>query len=149
MKIKEIDSEKLDYEPNSIVVLPVETHDDSLPTLYTSDTLSFVKSLQSKVAIEYLKPPEATFEQRSIEWFGPAIYISSKLLTENPDLINIFFDAFKEYIEGVLPRKEKSKIKLKVICKKTEKTRSTEIDYEGDIDGLRELKDAISKALGD
>ena len=53
------------------------------------------------------------------------------------------------YVREKLPNRDSSKIKINVICKKDENTKSMEINYEGDINGLDEIKNAIELAFKD
>jgi hypothetical protein len=105
--------------------------------------------LRSKIDIEFHHSPNIFWEQRSIDWLGPTLFLTGKLLSDNPDLLNILFDMISQYIKERTSSRDKTNIQIKVICKKTPTTKSLEIDYNGNIEGLKEIKDTINSLLKD
>lgn len=132
---------------NKILALP--TFDINNSSLYSTDAINCIKFLRGKVDIDFYVTPDGYWEQRSVDWLGPTLFITGKLLYENPDLLNVLFDLLASYIKEKTPSRDKTTAKIKVVCKKDEFSKTLEIDYEGDIKGFSEIKDAIALVLKD
>ncbi|WP_220124454.1 hypothetical protein, partial [Enterobacter kobei] len=83
-----------------------------------TDAVNCIKFLRSKIDIEFYHNPNIFWEQRSIDWLGPTLFLTGKLLSDNPDLLNILFDMISQYIKERTPSRDKTNIQIKVICKK-------------------------------
>lgn len=142
--IKEIENPKFDIVSKNIVILPnnylsTEKHE------YYSTTISFYKYTKGKMDIEYLTAPELLIEQRSGEWFGPLLLISSSALSQNPELISITCSVIASYVTDFFKGKDNPSIRVKVVHKETKTSKLTEISYEGGLEGLKSLEESISK----
>lgn len=142
--IREIDTLKLDQSPGKIVILPHNYQSDEKHE-YHSTTISFYKYSRGKLDIEYLTEPELLVEQRSGDWFGPLLFISSSALSQNPELISITCGVIANYVTDFFKGKEKPNIRLKIIHKETKTSKLTEISYEGGLEGLGKLEESINK----
>lgn len=147
MEIKTSDFEISTKDVRKLLVLPNIGLDSE--NLFSTDTISFIKYLKKEIDLEFYQQPKGFWEQRSIDWLGPTLFLTGKLLYDNPDLLNILFEVLSSYIKEKLPKRDGSKIKINVICKKDENTKSMEINYEGDIKGLDEIKSAIELVFKD
>lgn len=145
MKIRESELE-MKYS-DKIIALP--SFGENSDRLYTTDAVNCIKFLRSKIDIEFYHNPNIFWEQRSINWLGPTLFLTGKLLSDNPDLLNILFDMISQYIKERTPSRDITNIQIKVICKKTPATKSLEIDYNGNIEGLKEIRDTINSLLKD
>ncbi|HCM9143870.1 hypothetical protein [Enterobacter hormaechei] len=147
MEIKTSDFEISTKDVRKVLVLP--NIDLGSENIFSTDSISFIKYLKKEIDLEFYHQPEGFWEQRSIDWLGPTLFLTGKLLYDNPDLLNILFEMLSSYVREKLPNRDSSKIKINVICKKDENTKSMEINYEGDINGLDEIKNAIELAFKD
>lgn len=145
MKIQE---SKFEFQySDKILALPFSDAENS--KLYSSDAINCIKFLRNKLDIEFYANPDELWEQRSIDWLGPTLLITGQLLSDNPNILNILFDTLRDYIGGKTLSRDKTAIKMKVICKKDKDSKSLDIEYEGDLKGLDKFKDAIESVLKD
>ncbi|ACF44816.1 hypothetical protein [Pelodictyon phaeoclathratiforme] len=142
--IKEIDVPQFDPSSEGIVILPHNYQADE-KHVYHSTIISFYKYSRYKLDIKYLTEPELLVEQRSGDWFGPLLFISSSALSHNPELISITCGVIANYVTDFFKGKERPNIRLKVIHKETKTSKLTEISYEGGIEGLYKLQESINK----
>ena len=83
--------------------------------------------------------PQLRFE-RSISELVPTVFIVAAYVVENPDAISMMLKAIEAFCRTrfVVARKNKD-VKLKVI-KQKEGESYMEVNYEGPVSGLREIK---------
>ena len=86
-------------------------------------------------------------EQRSGDWFGPLLFISSSALLQNPELVSIMCGVIANYVTDFFKGSYKPNIRLKVIHKETKTSKLTEISYEGGLEGLDKLEESINKIV--
>lgn len=142
IETKEIKTGKLDGASNKIILLPQNylSGDDHQ---YHSTTLSFYKYSKERMDVEYFSKPEILVEQRSGEWFGPVLLLTSFAINENPQLASIMCSVIANYVTDFFKGQKKPNIKLKVVYKETKSSKVTEISYEGDTEGLGKLESSI------
>lgn len=141
---KEIEIDNFVTDDHEFLILPANYTDKENYKYYES-SLSFYKFANDKVDIGYLDEPEVLLAQRSGEWFGPVIFVSSLALTNNPELIAIMCGVIANYITDIFKGKKEPEIELKVIYKQTKTTKYSEIKYKGNVSGLSEINDAIQE----
>lgn len=144
--IKEIDDPQLDLSSEGIVILPHNYKEDEKHE-YHSTTISFYKYSRDKLDIRYLSKPELLIEQRSGEWFGPLLFISSAALLQNPELISIVCSVIANYITDYFKGKEKPNIRLTFVIEETKTSKTTKLSYEGGIEGLDKLPESINEIV--
>jgi hypothetical protein len=140
---QEIDLHGSDYNRNVVTIMPysIEKKDENL---YSSTVLSFWKYARKDVNIELFSEPQSLVEQRSSEWFGPTVLFTSSMLAGNNELVSIYCNIVSNYLYDFFKgNSENPSIKLKVLYKETKSSRTTEISYEGDISGIKELEKSI------
>lgn len=140
--VKEIDTQKFDQIVNEVVILPSNYQSDENHE-YHSTTISFYKYAKTRIPVKYLSEPELLIEQRSGDWFGPLLLISSLALSQNPELIAITCSVIANYVTDFFKGKKSPNIRLKVLYKETKSSKVTEISYEGDLDGLKNLEKSV------
>lgn len=141
--ISEIELEGSEFDKGSFTLMPVSFNNEDR-NKYSSTALSFWKYARNDLDIELFSEPQMLVEQRSGEWFGPAILLSSALVTGNSELISVFCGVVSNYLTDFFKgNPAPPKIKLKVLYKETKTTKTTEISYEGDINGLDKLESSI------
>jgi len=114
---------------------------------YHSTALSFHKFCNGKLDVKYWSEPELLIEQRSGEWFGPVLLISSMAISENPALISITCSVIANYVTDFFQGTKRQDVRLKFIHKKMKTSTLTEITYEGDINGIDKLEASILKVI--
>lgn len=144
--VKEIDAPNFDCSSEDVVILPhnYQTDEDHE---YHSTTISFYKYSRDKLDIKYFTEPELLIEQRSGDWFGPLLFISSSALLQNPELISITCGVIANYVTDFFKGTDKPNVRLKVIHKETKTSKLTEISYEGGLEGLDKLEESINKVV--
>jgi len=143
MKIEQndFDSEEFDNYSN-IVIIPELAEDGQ--TTYSSDIISFHKYANNQVKLDYFKKPDLLLEQRSAEWFGPTILITTAALTQNAELISITLSVISNYLTDYFKGRKEPTIKIGFIKQKS-KTQFTKFDYEGDKEGLKEFEKILDQ----
>lgn len=145
--IEQLDIESDICNQDAIMVMPINYSIDNL-NKYSSTTISFWKYARNKIEIELFSEPKMLVEQRSGEWFGPTILLSSSILTGNNELISVLCGVISNYLTDFFKGNAKEpKIKLKVLYTETDTTKTTEISYEGDIEGIDKLEQSIKEVV--
>ncbi|MCM8570292.1 hypothetical protein NE848_12945 [Gramella jeungdoensis] len=125
-------------------ILPenIETADKKTDLIFTESTTSVNKYLKQKnVNIEVLTNGSLQLRQRkSIDFYAPLIFVGFTLLQENSNIlsvgINVLSDYISDYFKGSFGEK-KVKLELIVETKKNEEYKS--LNYEGSVEGLKEV----------
>ena len=142
IETNEIETDKLVEASKKVILLP-QNYLAENDLNYHSTTLSFYKYSKEHLDIEYYSEPEILVEQRSGDWFGPVILLTSLAINENPQLASIICSVIENYVTDFFKGQKKPNIKLKVIYKETKSSKVTEISYEGDTEGLCKLESSI------
>lgn len=145
INVEDIELNDSRFECDKVTILPVNFYESDEKYQYSSTSISFWKYANSKIKIDFLTEPELLVEQRSAEWFGPAILLTSFMLTENPQIISILCGVISNYLSDFYKSIKKPTIKLKVLYKETKSSKTTEISYEGDLTGMDRLEASILK----
>jgi hypothetical protein len=144
--VKEIDAPQFDCSSDEVVILP-HNYQSNENYEYHSTTISFYKYSRDRLDIKYFTEPELLIEQRSGDWFGPLLFISSSALSQNSELISITCGVIANYVTDFFKSTDKPNIRLKVIHKETKTSKLTEICYEGSLEGLDKLEASINKVV--
>jgi len=139
---KEISAPTFSCNNESIIILPIN-YVEQENHKYPSTSLSFYKYAKQSLEIEFFNTPELLFEQRSVEWFGPVILITSSALAQNSELISITCGVISNYLTDFFKGQDKPNMSLKVVYKETKTSKTTEIEYKGNGGNLEMLRDAI------
>lgn len=114
-----------------------------------SETTSDLKKIfkNNHQLISYINNEKPLLRVRkNADWFGPAIFISFSTLVQNPELINISLNLISNYLydffKGSVSEK---KVKLDIIVESKKKAEYTKIEYEGNIEGLKDLEKIIKQ----
>lgn len=134
--------------PKSLTFIPENISEvkDKSDFIFADSTTDFKKifrlnDLQSK---ELNSDSSVYRSRKSAEFYGPAIFISLSMLSENPHLIaiaiNVTSDYCKDFFKGSLGKK---KVKLDIYVETSKKKTVKKISYEGDSDGIKDLTNVI------
>lgn len=111
-------------------------HEDSAPTVRI--LLREAGLVETKIEKEGDKFPYA--QEKAFQWIGPIIFVSPLLLSQNPYALSVAIGVISNYLtdwfKGVPGRK---KVKLSIVVEQSTEHISKRIDYEGEIEGLKEL----------
>ena len=125
------------------MLLPVSFKEE-YSNVYSSTAISFWKYARNKLDIELLSEPKQLNDLRSVEWIGPMILLTSSMVSSNNELVSIFCGVVSNYLTDFFKGStEAPKVKLKVLYKETKSTKTTEISYEGGVDGINKLEQSI------
>lgn len=144
--VKEINLLNLGLGSENVIILPYNYESDK-DYEYSSTALSFYKYAKEKLDIGFFTEPELLVEQRSGDWFGPTLLISTAAILQNPELISILCGVVANYITDFFKNTKKPEIELKIVCEETKLLRRTEITYKGNVKGLDMLESSIKKVV--
>lgn len=120
---------------------------DSSNYIYSDSTTDIKKSFKSEnILVEYLTEDKPLLRTRkSADWFGPTIFITYSLLSENSTMIGISLNLISSYLydhfKGTVGTK---KIKFEIVIE-NKKEGFKKINYEGSIEGIKELEAVIKQ----
>lgn len=120
---------------------------DSSSYIYSETTTDIKKSFKSEnILVEYLTKDKPLLRARkSADWFGPTLFITYSLLSENSTMIGISLNLISSYLydyfKGTVGAK---KIKFEIIIE-NEKDGYQKINYDGSIEGIKELENVIKE----
>lgn len=138
----EIQAHYIQPKNDGLALLPVNYKDEA-DYKYQSTSLSFYKYAKDKTNLTFYTDPEVLYEQRSVEWFGPVILITSSLITQNPEIISITCGVISSYLTDFFKGQKMPEVSVKVVYKETETEKTTEIEYKGSGEDLSKLQEAI------
>jgi hypothetical protein len=83
--------------------------------------------------------------QKSGEIILPSIFISSLILTENPQLVSVALGVISNYATTLLKGipKRNQNVKFKIINKNSKTKEFTKIEYNGNVEGISELAKVV------
>ncbi|QIZ76462.1 hypothetical protein [Ferrimonas lipolytica] len=139
---KEITVNHIKAKTDGITLLPINYREEE-DYKYQSTSLSFFKYAKDKTEITFYTDPEILYEQRSVEWFGPVILITSSLISQNPEIVSITCGVISNYLTDFFKGQKNPEVSLKVVYRETEKEKITEIEYQGSGEDLSKLQEAI------
>ena len=145
--IQELDMIGLDCSHEAITIMPytVGAGDEGC---YSSTALSFWKEARKQVDINLFSEPQSLVEQRSSEWFGPTVLFTSAMFTGNSELVSVYcsvlYNSLYDFFKGHRPDPV---VKLKVLYTETESSKTTEISYEGDVEGIKSLENTLNELV--
>lgn len=112
-------------------------------SLLTISKIFSAKGIPYKILND--KPIEYV-ELRAADIFLPALFITYQIVTENKEIYEIALETIKEYLKTIYPFESKEKnVKFSLHVEKTEDKVVKILEYDGSIDGLSELKEAINR----
>lgn len=148
--VNNIETLKKKSESVGIFFFP-ENFDETTDTskfIYSETTSDLKKIFKiNNQEISYINNEKPLLRVRkSADWFGPAIFISFSTLVQNPELISISLNLISSYLydffKGSVSDK---KVKLDIIVENKKKTEYSKIQYEGNIEGLKDLENIIKQ----
>lgn len=154
MEIK-IDDYELHYNiddrlKNEVLILPYSTDTElkgSKETVYPQSSISVFKKLtQNGVKVSFAVgsiESSAYIENRSINWFGPTLFFSLTVLSQNPNIVSVCLNILSAYIYDIFKGKSEDP---DVLCSFVieDKSKKRKIDYEGPVSGIKEVEKIVN-----
>jgi len=134
--------------PESLTFLPeniLEVNNQS-EFIFADSTTDFKKSYRlNELQSTELNSDSSIYRSRkSADFYGPAIFISLSMLSENQHLIEIAINVASEYCKDIFKGTlGKKKVKLDIYVETHKKKTVKKISYEGDSEGIKDLTDII------
>ncbi|WPO68204.1 hypothetical protein SDC64_04545 [Acinetobacter haemolyticus] len=143
MKIEQTNFESQQFENyQELMIVPELIENEQ--SIYSSSSISFYKYAKNQVNLNYIRKPDIVLEQRSIDWFGPTLLITTTALTQNPELVSITLNVISNYITDFFKGSQEPDIKVSLLIQQS-KTKFKKLDYEGNKDGLKEIEKLIKQ----
>lgn len=139
--------------PSGLAILPgnlaTATSIDELRQQVESDT---VRTLLRLNGIDYVEifdeddqPPY--LQQYSFEWFGPTLFVSAGLLSQEPNILSVTLGIITNYLYDLFKGSKEGKVSLDVVIQQSDGS-CKQIHYSGPANGLSEVTEIV-KGLGD
>lgn len=112
---------------------------DTVRTLLKANKIPYVEIFDEDNQPLYL-------QQYSFEWFGPTLFISTGLLSQEPNVLSITLGIITNYLYDLFKGGKDSKASLDVIIQQADGS-CKEVHYRGSPDGLSKIAEIV-KELG-
>jgi len=135
--------------PSGLTFIPenFETAKTTDDFIFTESVMDITKVFRSKsIEIKPLAGDSTKLRSRkNADWYGPAIFFSLTLLTENPTIVSVSLNVLSNYITDFFKGSfGEKKVKLDIYVEKKGKKKIKKISYSGSIEGLKELEKIIN-----
>ena len=129
-----------------VFFVPVNIESADEP-IFTS-TLATVTKLARQQGVAFgvypTEPSTKFLEQRSIDWFGPPMLISSLLYTNNPNAVSIAFGMIANYLTSIFSgRQDDVAARFEIYVQDDVRKVTKKIQYNGPVCGLEKIDPAI------
>ncbi|MCG9792638.1 hypothetical protein [Flavobacterium algicola] len=134
-------------KPEAITFLPenIELAQSNNEFFFADSTVDLRKLLRlNSIETAELISITNSYNRKSADFYGPAVFISLSLLTQNPDLVSIALNLISNYIYDHFKGKTGSKnVKLEIYVETKKNKTIKKINYDGNADGLSQLNEII------
>jgi hypothetical protein len=135
---------------DSILILPANAEALSSEAPIFASTLPTVVKLAKQEGLPFAIWPVVEnprlLEQRSVEWFAPALFVSSLLYTTNPHAVSVALSIVANYLTMLFGGTSAAVVRLNVYVRNDKKGSTAKISYKGPVAGMKHLDDAIRAA---
>ncbi len=133
---------------SEVIILPTYIQELSGKSIYTKETINFIKYLNQnkfKITLSETNPKNFLYQDnKSIDWISPIIFISNTI-TANPDAVKLLIDLIISYVSEKFAHVSDFKSKCTFIYEDKKSDSSyKKITYEGNITGLKDVKDILN-----
>ena len=146
---------KLDLPDNQnsdvLILLPenIEEAQDKSNFIFADSTNDFRKVLKlNNISSTIIGNDNSQFRiRKSADLYGPAIFITLSLLSENPHLVSISLNIISDYcIDWFKGKTGNKNVKLSIYVETQKSKKVMKISYEGNPEGIKKL-DKVVKSL--
>jgi len=89
-------------------------------------------------------------QENAFTWIGPIIFIAAAEISRNPEIVSVACGLISNYLTDFFKGKPGDHlVKLDIVVEQTRTKRTVKLHYEGPLDGLTQIPQAISEACGD
>ncbi|PTW86014.1 hypothetical protein DBL07_24235 [Achromobacter mucicolens] len=119
----------------SVDDLRQQVESDTVRTLLKSNKIVYVDIFGEDDQPPYL-------QQYSFEWFGPTLFVSAGLLSQNPNILSVTLGVITNYLYDLFKGSKEGKASLDIIFERADGS-CKQIYYSGPADGLSEVAEII------
>lgn len=134
--------------PNGLAILPdnlaaaksisdlrQQVESDTVRTLLMANKITYVEIFDEDDQPPYL-------QQYSFEWFGPTLFVSAGLLSQNPNVLSVALGIITNYLYDLFKGGKDGKASLDVIFEQADGS-CKKIHYSGPPDGLNKVSEIV------
>ena len=140
------------HEPHGFTILPWNFEDeDSIDEFIHLAEAATVKTLLRSANLPYDdivdrdKRP-SYLHMRSYDWIGPTIFVPAVLISENSAFVSVALSVIANYLTDLFKGMRKtSNVRLNIVVEESSEKSCKKISYEGPVEGLQSLVDAVEK----
>jgi len=134
------------YEEPCVIIMPCNMNDlANNGPIYSTSSIDILKLFKSSEIKSYLYEEDdiSLQENRANDWLGPLLFISYMTLMQNPEMLSIILNIISSYVYDFFKGAfTPGKAKFSIIRENKDGSK-TEINYEGNIDGIKELEQIV------
>ncbi len=124
----------------SIDELRQQVESDTVRTLLRANKIHYVEIFDEDDQPPYM-------QQYSFEWFGPTLFVSAGLLSQNPNVLSVALGIITNYLYDLFKGSKEGKASLDVIFQQADGS-CKQIRYSGPADGLSEVAEIVKRLEG-
>lgn len=124
----------------SIEELRQNVESDTVRTLLSANKIPYVEIFSDEA-----QPPY--FQQYGSEWFGPTLFLSASLLSQNPHILSVSLGFITNYLYDLFKGSKEGNASLDVIFQQADGS-CKKIHYSGPADGLSEVAEIVKNLKG-
>jgi hypothetical protein len=133
-----------------LLIVAANVESSALEAPLFASTLPTVVKLAKKAGVPLAVWPAVEsprlLEQRSVEWFAPALFVSSLLYTTNAHAVSVALSMLANYLTTLFGQSSGAGVRLDIYVHNGAKGSTTKVSYRGPVAGLERLDDTIRAA---
>jgi hypothetical protein len=148
--IDEIQMSLPEAAEEAVVLLPVGFMSDAKRTEYHSTAISFCKFARNAMPVQFASEPLTVLEQRSGDWFVPAMAITGQVINDHPVIVSVICGVIANYITAFMVSTNKPQVHVELVIEKTRGQTFVKVSYKGNVDDMQAaIENAVASARGD
>ena len=128
----------------AVIMLPARFLSDAKGAEYYSTAISFYKMVQKQVPVQFASEPLTLLDQRSGDWFAPAMAITNQFINDHPLIVSILCGVIANYVTALMSPVRSPQVHVNLIIERSRGKNFVNVAYTGDVEGMR---DVIEKAV--
>ena len=135
---------------NAVVLLPTGYLSNTDRTEYHSTAISFFKFAQKEMPVQFATEPRTMLEQRSGDWFAPAMAITNQVINDHPVIVSVICGVISNYVFAFMTSVKRPRVHVDLVIERTRGQTFVKVSYTGDLDGMETaIKNAVAGARKD
>jgi hypothetical protein len=130
----------------AVLLLPTSQQEDGkFVALQSTKTTLKILQQGGVPAVLAIDPGVLLFkDQRGFDWYGPTLFVSAAMLTQNPNVVSVALSLIANYIHDLFAGKSNDgKVHLSVVVEESKGRKKKEIRYVGPVDGLEGVANVV------